>query len=497
MKKKSLRKTFKKYSFPVFIILLSSLIFLTCAVNPVTRKWNFMLISTEREVEYGKKADVEITEKYGYYDDESLQDYINEVGQKIATVCDRKDINYHFTVVDSPEINAFALPGGYIYITRGILAQINSEAEMAGVLGHETGHVTARHSAQQISKALSYKIVAAGASIIYPPAQQWSQISDFIFGAIQSGYGRDFELQSDELGVKYNDRANYNPKAVSAFLNHLKMNEEGKPVFHGLFASHPDTAERVEKANALAEKVMSESGKSDYSQGRDEYLSKIEGLIYGPGERAGVFDGPIYRNAFYKFSVVLPQDWNDIESRYVFAKKHPEQEVYMALMKIKLRSAIKPDQLAQKWESENGAKRINGKEITHGGIETFHGLYDIKQKKGKARAEIIFFVSRGTGFALIASALKKDYANSTAYFNKTFNSLRKLSRKEASQFKNRRIMIYTVSPGDTLAGLAERFFKDRAKDKELALINGIEHDAKLIAGNKLKIPVVNKKYESE
>ncbi|RMF95069.1 MAG: LysM peptidoglycan-binding domain-containing protein [Candidatus Schekmanbacteria bacterium] len=480
----------KKCLFNFLILFSFSFLFLTCAINPVTRKWNLMFISTEQEVEIGKKADVEITEKYGYYEDEAIQQYIDKVGQKIASVCDRKDINYHFTVVDSPEVNAFALPGGYVYITRGILAQINSEAEMAGVLGHEVGHVAARHSAQQISKALTYKIIAAGASIIYPEAQQWSQISDFIFAAIQSGYGRDFELQSDELGVRYNERAGYNPKAVPAFLKHLKMNEEGKPVYHGLFASHPDTQIRIEKATALAEKIISDTGKATYFEGRDEYLSKIEGLIYGPGEKAGIFDGPIYRNSYYRFSIAVPQGWESKESRYLFAKKHPQKEIYIALMKINLRAAIKPEQLAQKWELETGAKRINGKNVNYRGINAFYALYNSRLKKGKAQTEIVFFVRRATGFAIIATALKKDYSEAIPYFKKTFSTLRAMTKKESSLFKNRRIIIYTVKEGDTLQSLAEKFFNDKDKVKELALINGIDKDSPLKIGGKLKIPVL-------
>lgn len=490
------KKKIQKHSFIIFIVIFFSLVFLACAVNPVTRKWNLMFISTQQEVEIGKKADVEVTEKYGLYENKELQDYINKVGQKIASVCDRTDVNYHFTVVDSPEINAFALPGGYIYITRGILSQINSEAEMAGVLGHETGHVAARHSAQQISKALTYQVVAAGASIVYPQAQQWSQISDFIFTAAQSGFGRDFELQSDKLGVKYNDKAGYNPLAVPAFLNHLKMNEEGKPVFHGLFASHPDTEKRAQEATALAEKTINESGKTVYYDGRDEYLSKIEGMVYGPGEKEGIFDGPLYRNAYYKFSIALPQGWEAKESSYLFARKHPQKDIFIALMKINLRSAIKPEQLAQKWESQTEAKRINGKEVIHGKIESFHSLYDTNLKNGKARTEILFFIRQTTGFAIIASALKNEYRNATPYFSNTLNSLRELSSEESSLYKNRRIMIYTVAEGDTLLNLAGKYFMDKTKDKELALINGIEKDAFLKVGSKLKIPVIREKNVS-
>lgn len=283
-----LRKTILK-RLSLLLAVIASLLSIQCAINPVTKEYEFMLISTEQEVAYGREADPEITEKYGYYDDKKIQDYINRVGEKLISVCDRKDIAYHFTVVDSPEINAFALPGGYVYVTRGILSQINSEAELASIMGHEIGHVTARHSARQISSSMSYQTVASVASMIYPQIQQWSQVMDTIFSGIENGYGRSYELQADDLGIKYSSNAGYNPGASASFLQHLEMNEKGENVLHGLMSTHPETVERVEKAKAEAELILRQNPGRQFVDNRDFYLSQADGLVYGPGEKKRCF----------------------------------------------------------------------------------------------------------------------------------------------------------------------------------------------------------------
>ena len=485
-----LEKTVVVKRLSLLLTVIASLVSLQCAINPVTKQYEFMLISTEQEVAYGRDAAPEITEKYGYYDDQKIQGYISRIGEKLVSVCDRKDIAYHFTVVDSPEINAFALPGGYVYITRGILSQINSEAELASIMGHELGHVTARHSARQISSSMSYQTVASVASMIYPQIQQWSQVMDTIFSGIENGYGRSYELQADDLGIKYSSNAGYNPRASASFLQHLEMNEKGENVLHGLMSTHPETVERIDKAKAEAELILKQTPGKQFVDNRDPYLSQIDGLVYGLGEKNGIFDGHTYNNGFYKFSVSIPQGWKKFESRYVFAFKQPEREMYATLQRINLKNNITAEQLAQKWENNKKLKRVYGKNSTTGSINAFRALYSANVNKAKATLDVLFFVRQGTGFAILTSALDSEYKQGSIYFNNIFNSLRELSEKEASLFGSRTIKIYTVKSGDTVQSLAENYFRDKTKDEEIALINGFDKNRKLTAGEKIKIPML-------
>ena len=198
-----------------------------CAVNPVSGNPNFVVMTEAQEISTGRSADAEVRKQYQVYDAPELQDYVNQVGQKLAHNSHRPNLSYHFTVLDSAEVNAFALPGGYIYITRGILSYLNSEAELGAVLGHETGHVTARHSVQQISAATAANVGVQIASVFLPGLNTMggSTLTNLLGNALLSGYGREHELEADRLGAEYLGRSGYDPQAMVKVIGVLKDQE--------------------------------------------------------------------------------------------------------------------------------------------------------------------------------------------------------------------------------------------------------------------------------
>lgn len=181
-----------------------------CAINPVTGKNEFMMFSEQQEISFGKEADPDVRWQFGgAYDDSQLQNYVNSVGQKVAAVSDRSNIPYHFAIVNSSDINAFALPGGYVYITRGLLARMDNEAELASVLGHEIGHVNARHSMKRMQNTLGFNMALAILDQAASGSQNYQKNRGLIktgssvaFAAVSLGYGRDDELEADSLGTK-------------------------------------------------------------------------------------------------------------------------------------------------------------------------------------------------------------------------------------------------------------------------------------------------------
>src|SRR5678816_4205956 len=230
-----------------------TLLLANCAQNPVSGRANFVTMSESQEVQVGRQEDAKVREEYGVFDDTALQKYVNDVGQRLGKASHRPQLQYSYVVVDSPEINAFALPGGYIYITRGILAYLNSEAELAAVLGHETGHVTARHSVQQMSAATAAGVGATLLGIFVPVLrnQAGDTAINLLGNALLSGYGREHELEADRLGAEYLYRTGYDPQAMIKVIGVLKNQElfdaemaksEGRQPrsYHGVFASHPD-----------------------------------------------------------------------------------------------------------------------------------------------------------------------------------------------------------------------------------------------------------------
>jgi len=257
-----------------------------CAINPVTGKKELMVFSNEQEISFGTEADPDIRWQFGgTYGDSQLTDYVNSVGQKVASVSDRANIPYHFAVVDSSDVNAFALPGGYVYITRGLLVRLENEAQLASVLGHEIGHVNARHSMKRMQQTLGFSMVmiildqAAGGSQKY---QEWRGLiktgSSVAFSAVALGYGRDNELQADSLGTEFANKAGYDPQGMVQLLEILKsLNEREPSSVEEFFMSHPRTSIRIKEVNKEIVKMPPQQPQGVFNE--SEYKSKTVDLV--------------------------------------------------------------------------------------------------------------------------------------------------------------------------------------------------------------------------
>ena len=245
----------------------------------------FTIISEAEENEIGKKADEEILRRFGRYRDQELQAYVESIGQRLLEGIGPTSFRYSFKIVDVPDVNAMALPGGYIYITRGMLAMLNSEAQLAGVLGHEIGHATARHAANQLTKALGAQILSLGLMALSPGGREnsgnWARVSGAISDHILLGYGREAELEADELGLRTAYRAGYDPREMVAFLKGMKLKERLEALgYHGFQGTHPETADRIVKAETMAA-ILTEQGGGSPEIRANEYKARLEGLVYG------------------------------------------------------------------------------------------------------------------------------------------------------------------------------------------------------------------------
>lgn len=274
--------------------------------QPVT-SYSVPFIDEEAELAMGKGADREISQQYGIYQDKELQIYVNKIGQDLVSkLSDKVFANYYFRIVDSSEINAFALPGGYVYVTLGLLAMVNSEAELAGVLGHEIGHIIFHHGAKQVVRSIGSQVLALGGAIASPKnAGQWLAVSTAMSQQILLGYGREAEIESDQQGILNSKEAGYSPFGMSNFLKSLRRKEimSGQS-YHSFQASHPDTRDRMVKAHLLAGR-MSASQESEKLY-RDRYLQRIRGLKYEGQKHAG--DRKQYKPQYIDFYEVQPGD---------------------------------------------------------------------------------------------------------------------------------------------------------------------------------------------
>lgn len=302
--------------------MLAALGLSACAINPATGQGNIVMMTENREMEIGKEEHEKVMQTMAVVQDAALTEYVNEVGQRMAAVSHRSDLNFTFTVIDSPEINAFALPGGYVYINRGLLTYLNSEAELAAVLGHEIGHITARHAVQQQSRGRLAGVAAGVTGIVAAVATGSGYIGSQIMDvgslwaqAGLSGFGREHELEADTLGAEYLLRAGYNPQAVIEVVTVLKNQEDfntkvanQQPSYHGLFATHPRNDTRLQQAIASVGALPpSQATLVDDQKFRD----RMDGLVVGESQRT---TGTGARNRYYQqllaYTMVFPDDWS-------------------------------------------------------------------------------------------------------------------------------------------------------------------------------------------
>lgn len=450
-------------------LTLIALLLAGCAKNPVTGASDFVMMSENQEIAEGRQADEQVKRQYKVYGSRALQEYVNGVGQRVARQSHRPNLQYHFTVLDTPDINAFALPGGYVYITRGILAYLNSEAELAAVLGHEIGHVTARHGVRQQSAAQAANIGLTIASIFVPEINTSGarNLTNVIGGALLSGYGREHELEADRLGAEYLARTDYDPQAIIKVIGVLKNQElqdaelakkEGREPrrYHGLFASHPDNDTRLQQAVGEADRNAAPHA---HFTGRKEYLAAIEGLVFNDSREQGV----VRDNAFYHgelgIAMQFPKDWqlHNLPSTLIAVSPGGD-----AMMQLKLDAAPRgtPDEYARRI-SGYGA-RISPLDLA--GLPG--ALYDLPNSMGG-----VVYQNKQ---AFVLQAQGKNSDDISAYREAVFDTVRSfhaISDAERQLVRPLALHVITAQHGDSFAALAHGSPLGPSSESYLRLIN--------------------------
>jgi predicted Zn-dependent protease len=476
------------------LLLVGALLFMaltSCAQNPVTGQSDFVMLSEDGEIAMGRTNHPKIIAEYGRYDDEALQQYVQSVGDKLAKVSHRKNLVYRFTVLDSPVINAFALPGGYIYITRGLMSYLGSEAELAAVLGHEIGHVTARHGVRQQSAAQAANLGYTVGAILLPGLRNAGaqNIFNILGGALLSGYGREHELQSDGLGAEYLARSGYDPKAMIDVIRVLKDQEEfsaeqakkqGREVqgYHGLFASHPDNDTRLQGVVSAAEKY---TGSQPGIVNRNAYLSHINGMAFGDSEEQGIRSGQNFYHLAMDFAVSFPEGWqinnrpSSLQAISSGGKAFIEMGVDDINRKLSPREFIKQ---RLKIKDLQAGKNLNIK-----GLKGYTGLFDVKGLP--ARISVIFRDKQA--FIFFATVKKQqDFNHFDKDFINTAISFHRLRKDEKPLAKAKRIEIVTVTKQDSYKKWAGNSRISNSPEAQLRLLNGDYPRGELKPGTKAK-----------
>ena len=293
------------------VFALASLLLSSCARDPVSGKRQLVLMSQEQEIAMGKEADPQIVAQYGLYKDSALQSFITSKGKQMAAISHRPDLEYEFKIVDSDVLNAFAIPGGYVYFTRGIMAHFNNEAEFAGVLGHEIGHITARHTVTQQRNALLGQLGLMATMVIKPELGQFAEQASQGLGLLFLKFGRDAERQSDELGVEYSSKIGYDAQQMAGFFNTLerKSSESGAGEIPTFMSTHPNPGDRNVAVAKLATQWKQQLNLVNPQVNRNAYLKRIEGLIYGEDPQQGFLENNVFYHPALKFQFPVPTGW--------------------------------------------------------------------------------------------------------------------------------------------------------------------------------------------
>lgn len=460
-------------------LLVGALLFLglaACSTNPVTGEQNFVMFGEDTELEMGRTNHPKIIAEYGRYDDEAMQAYVQSVGEKLAAISHRTDLVYRFTVLDSPVINAFALPGGYVYITRGLMAYLNSEAELAAVLGHEIGHVTARHGVRQQSAAQAANLGYTLGAILLPELRGTGSqnLFNILGGALLSGYGREHELEADRLGSEYLAKAGYTPEAMIDVISVLKdqatfaeaeAKKQGQEYqgYHGLFASHPDNDTRLKQVVAEADKYTSaRNGKV----AREVYLQHVDGLTFGDSEDQGIRSDNHFYHLPLRFAVDFPENWhinNNPDSLQAIA---PEGKAFMELGATDINRKLTPQQFIQqrlKIDDLRSAKVINSQ-----GLEGYTGI-TIHQNK-PLRVGVVYLRDKAYVF-FGTSKNSREFGQYDGDFLSSISSLHSLREDEMKLAQELKLHVVKVGPADSYAKWASASRISNSPLQQLRLLN--------------------------
>ncbi len=464
-----------------------------CATNPATGEREFSLMSEQQEIALGQEANQQVRQEMGVYDDKELNQYVTGVGQRLAKASERPTLPWQFAVVDDPVVNAFALPGGFIYLSRGILPYLGSEAEMAGVLGHEIGHVTARHSAQQYSRATGATLGLALGSILFPEAAPFGQLAEAGVGLLFLKYGRDDELQADSLGVRYAARSGYNPAGVAGMLQTLDRIDEGSASdVPNWLSTHPAPADRVEKVQAAIQEARTAGAPSapPSDADRNAYMQRIDGIIYGDNPEQGIVRGNEFFHPPLRFALTFPKGWQVQNSPSQVIGKQPNANHFVLLELVQKPQGRNLEEVAVTSMQNAKFRVLEGGRTQINGLDAFVGTYQgALQGLGNVGIRAAHIQHGNNVFMVAGIAPAESFNAAEGTLSSSVRSFRPITAAQAEQIRPNRIDLYTARSGDTWDSIAERAGRGVVKGSTLATMNGRTANEQPRNGERLKIVV--------
>ena len=459
-----------------------------CVKNPVTGKRQLALMSESQEIAMGQASHPEVLSEFGAVDNEELQQYFSRIGNQLAKVSHRPNLPWQFTVVDSPVVNAFAVPGGYVYLTRGILEYMNNEAELAGVLGHEIGHVTARHSVTQISQGQLMNLGLGLGSVFSSRFQQVGGLAQMGLEVLMLKYSRDHERESDQLGLDYMAKCGYDPEQMSKFFQvFVNMKEENQQSLPNWLSSHPTPPDRIKRTSEEGARIKSASGTRDYQINAEQFLPKLENLIYGENPREGFVEKNRFMHPDLRFQMDIPPGWKVENTKSVVIFAEPDGGAVVQLSMVPPEAGRTPGEVAQTISRRQGTQFVSGGSERINGNQAYLGLYRIQTEGGTIGAKAAFISFGDRLYQIAGLAPENSFSQYSRSLDTALRSFRELTDSGALSAQPDRIRLYRARKGDTLRSLSKSLGQTRLTVDDLVQINRIDPDQPLSAGAWVKV----------
>ena len=456
-----------------------------CAVNPATGKRQFSLVSKDDEVAMGQEEAQKVAASMPMLQNQPVQDMVKRVGMEMAKASERPELPWSFTVLDDPVVNAFALPGGPIFITRGIITNMNSEAELASVLGHEIGHVTARHSASQISKQQIASMGLGVASVISPTAAQFAGLAEQGLGVLMLKYGRDDETQADKLGYRYMMTIGWDPREAVKMFQMLQKtsggDKEGRPP--EWMSTHPDPGDRAQRAEARSKELKAKNVNLDsLRRNREQFLRAIDGLSYGEDPRDGFFRGSTFYQPDLALQITFPDGWQTANQPQVVAAREPEGK---ALVQVQAAKGANPTEAARAFFSNQGFSNVKEVQIPTAGGPSVSAVFAAQAQQGVVEGETTFLTVKGRMFQVLTVASQGNLQAVDAIHRKVIASAKETTDPAILNIRAPQVKVVQLPRAMTV----EQFylqFPSVLPLEQVLITNGLEPGAQLKQGDLVK-----------
>ncbi|GAB4001053.1 M48 family metalloprotease [Spirosoma daeguense] len=453
-------------------------------------------MSKEQEIALGQESHPSVVATMGLYEDKKLQAFINEKGKAMAQISHRPDLPYQFYIVDSPVVNAFAVPGGYVYFTRGIMAHFNNEAEFAGVLGHEIGHITARHSARQQTSQLFGTAGLILGSVFLDKTGQFTEAAAQGLQLALLGYSRAHESESDKIGVEYSSKIGYDAHQMANFFGTIKrIQDNSGQAVPQFMSTHPDPGDRLSKVHEMA-KAYQTQNPATYQIDRENYLKMIDGIIYGEDPRQGFVENDMFYHPELKFQFPVPKDWQHQNAPSQFQMAPKDGKSAMILMLAKGNTL---DEASQNLVKELSLKVLENSKTTINGNPAYVLVSQQQQQpqqgQQQQQADPKTTLQIGTWliqynnvvYALHGLSAAADFNNLFPTFRQVANNFRSLNDADKLNRKPERMLIKPAPRDGSFQEVMTTFGIPAKRIEELGVLNSMKVEDRVAKGALLKI----------